>query len=259
MRGVYDDLKPFVVTMTSYPDRIKTIWVTIMSLVNQDVEPQKIVLFLSKDQFPNERNDLPNKLIDIEKKYRFEIRFVEEDIKSFKKFYYCLGDDRDDFMTVDDDVFYPNKLTSWIWDLHERYPEDIIATAGREIEDFYSLPSKWRGDLNKKLEHIPAFRIIGIGGVYYPQGCLYKDASNLELAKSICPWADDLWLTMMSRLKGTYYCKYFTHCNPITIWGSQKTALSSAKNVNAEVTRGITNDEQWKRLLEYYGEELKMI
>ena len=160
-----------------------------------------------------------------------------------------------DFVTVDDDVHYPPNTLETLWAMHKSYPNDVICRSDVEITDICKAPNEWHGSLQKKLIHQDYVRIIGVGGVFYPSKSLYKDSDNMKLASELCPWADDLWLTMMCILNGTKFTKEFTHCNPLTVKGTQTVSLSSASN-KLDFAKEVTNEEQWANLLKYYMNEL---
>lgn len=163
------------VSLTSFPARIEKVYLTIMSLYEQTVKPKRVILWLSKEQFPGMQHDLPQELKLLQKNRGLIIKFVDDDIKSFKKFKYMLDNyPEEDFIVVDDDVFYPPKTIERLTGLHKKYPKDICCLSAIEITDVNSFPSMWHGDLFKKLYHVPYMRIIGIGGVYYPVGRYIK-------------------------------------------------------------------------------------
>ena len=51
---------PVVVSMTSYPARIESAWIAIESILRQSVTPERFVLVLSKEEFPNKK--LPRRI-----------------------------------------------------------------------------------------------------------------------------------------------------------------------------------------------------
>ena len=55
-----------IVSLTSYPARITTVHMTIMTLLNQKVKPDKVILWLAKEQFPKGMASLPKKLIALQ-------------------------------------------------------------------------------------------------------------------------------------------------------------------------------------------------
>ena len=51
--GINEESK-VIISLTSFPKRIDTVYLTIKTLLNQTVKPQKVVLWLAKNQFINE-------------------------------------------------------------------------------------------------------------------------------------------------------------------------------------------------------------
>ena len=41
-----------IVSLTTFPARISTVWITIETIFRQEVMPDRIVLWLAKEQFP---------------------------------------------------------------------------------------------------------------------------------------------------------------------------------------------------------------
>lgn len=65
-----------VVSLTSYPARIDTVWLTIETLLRQSMKPDELILWLADEQFPS-KDLLPKKLISQTKedcKLNFVIR-----------------------------------------------------------------------------------------------------------------------------------------------------------------------------------------
>ena len=52
-----------VISLTSFPKRINYVWLTIRSLLQNSCRPDKVILWLSEDQFPNGKESLPRKLV----------------------------------------------------------------------------------------------------------------------------------------------------------------------------------------------------
>ena len=62
-----------IVSLTSFPERINTVWLTIVTLLSQTLKPKKVLLWLAKSQF--EGIELPDNLKRLEK-YGLEIKSV---------------------------------------------------------------------------------------------------------------------------------------------------------------------------------------
>ena len=74
-----------IVSMTSWPKRIKNVSTVINSLLNQNIKPDLIELNLSIEEFPNKEKDLPEDInILLSKKY-IEINWEEKNTGVFKK------------------------------------------------------------------------------------------------------------------------------------------------------------------------------
>ena len=71
--------------------------------------PHKIILWLSKDQFPTQ-NTIPENLKQIENSI-FHIRLVDGDIRSHKKYYYAIKEYPNNLIfLIDDDLYYPANI-----------------------------------------------------------------------------------------------------------------------------------------------------
>lgn len=193
-----------IISLTSYPARIGTVYLTVMTLLNQTVKPREVILWLAKEQFPNERKDLPSKLTNLEDK-GLKICFCE-DLRSHKKYYYTMKDDPDAYViTVDDDVYYPENLVELLMSTSCKFPDTVVCTWGHEIflenGDVYTA-DKWQ---YSKGGNEPSYTLIptGVGGVLYPPHSLSEEVFNKDAIREQCINADDLWLKAMALLKGT--------------------------------------------------------
>lgn len=250
--------KELIVSLTTFPSRINRIYLTIETIFQQSYLPDRIILWLAKEQFPGGIEMLPNTL---KKQINrgVEIRFCD-DLKSYKKFYYSMKENpKAIVITIDDDVFYPLDTIENLVEMHKKYPNDIIAHSAQEIDDnFFLLPSKWHSyHFNKINDMFAKCRILGLSGVLYPPNSLYKDVFNKRLINKLCPWADDLWLTVMAYLNGTQIRRYEFRSNPLDVNGTQTFNLSRGGNLGLSVTHGLTNDDQWKALTDFYCDSLK--
>ena len=239
-----------IVSLTTYPKRISTIWLTIDSLLRQTVKPDEIILWLANSQFENGLDDLPDSLLQLQRR-GLTIRFCD-DLRSHKKYYFALQEYPDDLVILaDDDMFYPRDTIAKLLDMHKQHPQDICCMTAQVIDPgFTAMPSVWR---NPKLEehdlqHSDQIQAFTGSGTLIPSGALPKEAFDAEKIKFLCLHADDLWITFMAHLAGT---KITTQQKwrpfPVTIYG---TAAGSLYYINAEENQ---NDVQWQNLLDHYG------
>lgn len=193
-----------IISLTSFPARIKNIHVVIKSLLKQSIKPDKIVLYLSEQEFP-EKN-IPDNLKNLMGQI-FEIRFVKENFKSYAKLIYALTDfPNSNIVTVDDDILYPRNLLSTLLKEHKKNPKTICAHRIREIniQDEVIMPynawklSEKRSIFSKPLK--PNFKnfFCGVGGVLYPPRSLHPDVLNFNKFLKLCAHQDDVWFWAMA-------------------------------------------------------------
>lgn len=183
-----------VVSLTTFPKRIGKTWIVVQSLLRQTKPPKKIVLTLSRLQFPSE-NVLPKKLLELCSE-GLEILWTDDDLRSHKKYYYVMQKYSDDIVvTVDDDFIYEKRMLEKLLDFHEKYPKCVITHLGLKkkginYHDWENLFFKSVGPTNDIMP-------LGGSGVLYPPNSLHPDAFNKDLIKQLCPLADDIWLNSM--------------------------------------------------------------
>lgn len=197
-------VKGLFVSFTSFPARIDNVWKVVESLKNQTVMPEKIILWLSKEQFPDEES-LPQSLLS-ERDALFEIRLVDGDIRSHKKYFYTLREYADkSFITCDDDVFYDPNMIRRLVEASRLFPGCVIAN------HTHKLVFESSGEISSYMNFVGDIKPyssdnliqIGIGGVLYPPHCLHEMVIEQDLFMRLAPLADDIWLNVMARLKGT--------------------------------------------------------
>lgn len=195
------DKNDFIVSFTSFPARIASVHYVVMCLMSQTVLPKKIILWLSKEQFISE-SCLPRALRNLVCEY-FEIRFVEGDNRSYKKFCYLKDFSRSqDFVIVDDDIFYPSKFLSQLYSAHCSYPKDVISNRAYKI-DLDRKYKHWSLCTGSAVIRSDALLPTGVGGVYYPGSSLAEVAFRSDVFTTICPNADDIWLAACARFNNT--------------------------------------------------------
>ncbi len=240
-----------IVSITSYPKRIRTIHITVKSILRQTIAPKKIIIWLFKEEFPGGIESLPKKL-KVLFKFNVEVRFVEINLKSHLKYFYAFQDFPDDrIITMDDDIiYYPDTIERLIL-MHNKYPDTICANSTKVIginDEKFEPYIKWRIIKSKKIVSSTNFIALGVGGVLYPPSMLdTKRLFNVDVIKTNCLSADDLWLKACSFIKETKITTggCFTP-NPVTIPNSQKIGLRTT-NVEKNL-----NDEQWKNICHYF-------
>ena len=201
-----DEKSNVVISLTSFPGRIQTVWITVATLLNQTVKPRAVILWLAEDQFPNGEAGLPEKLLQVKEK-GLTIRFCDN-LYPHKKYYYTMLENPDAFViTADDDVFYPEYLVDELVRTAQKNPGAVCCTWAHEIsldDDGCVKPyNEWRQCIMDGTT--PSVRImpVGCGGVLYPPHCLDEAVFDKTAIQRLCLRTDDLWLKCMAVLKGT--------------------------------------------------------
>lgn len=253
--GVNPD-SDIIVSLTSFPGRISTVWITIQTLLHQSVKPQRIILWLAEDQFPNRKSDLPQSLLRLEE-FGLEIRFCDN-LYPHKKYYYSMKEYPENrIITVDDDIFYPENLIEELEKLSCEFPGCICCTWAHEIttlEGRVRPYKQWKHCVmnggNPSLKIIP----IGCGGVLYPSHSLARDVYNKEDINALCLRTDDLWLKSMAAKAGTKSVRWRKH-TPI-FFSNISSQDSGLYHQNLSKNR---NDECLSKILEKYPDVEKKI
>ena len=200
-RSMVEPYKDLVVSFTSFPARIDNVWQVVECMLRQTIKPDKIVLWLSKEQFPDV-NSLPETLRERIEDV-FEVRFVDGDIRSHKKYYYAAKEFRDKMVfLIDDDIYYPTDIIEKSLKVFQDNKKTVVCNYGRKITFDQSgkhLPySAWRDDINHT-DGTDLFLGTG-GGTLLRFSDLYPDITDINLALSLTPTADDIWINTMIRL-----------------------------------------------------------
>lgn len=248
-RGI-DENSIFIISLTSFPSRINTVWITISTLFDQKIKAKRVLLYLAKDQFPNGEKELPGNLLKL-KKRGLEIIFCNN-LMPHKKYYYAIKDNPESIViTVDDDMLYPENLTEELLEKHKEYPDSVVCEYAhiinfnrekKEFEPYQSWKSCYEGNTKPDIRILP----VGCGGVLYPPHCLDERIFDEEKINKLCPMTDDLWLKAMEILKGTkaIVCKKGSQIY-FDMVGTRKYSLqheNCGKNKNDESLKNIVNE-----------------
>lgn len=212
---------------------------TIETLLRQSLKPEKIIVYLSMQQFKKGEDDLPQKLRKLQLR-GVEFKFVDGDLRSHKKYYYVMQEFPDKtIITVDDDCLYPEDLVHVLWETHLEYPEAVVGNRAKKI--YPNIP---------RYEHWPQindravskdFLFVGCAGILYPPHCLHKDAFDEALIRKLSFSADDIWLSCMARLHGTQMVStgYDYHHLRLLIYGDTPLLATNAIGGNQNVVEQL--------------------
>lgn len=244
-------LENLIVSFTSFPPRIDKVWMVVECLKRQTVLPNKILLWLSKEQFPTNESipqSLWNRVDDL-----FEIRMVDGDLKSHKKYYYSVQQYPDKLiLLIDDDIFYPATMIEEMMKAHSLYPDAIICRYGyqmtysedyvlKKYKEWKVIPSSYKGR---------DFFFGSGGGTLIQPRKMYKDIAKKELFLKLTPTADDVWLNSMAHINKVEIIKLpMGLVCPILQKSNNKTLSSGNRD-------GGQNDIQISNVVLYYQKNI---
>jgi hypothetical protein len=240
----------FIVTLTTHGKRVKEKCpYAVMSILNQSVPPDRIVLYLAHG------TKIPERLKKL-KRHGLEIRFCD-DIKSYTKLIPALADFPDDILvTADDDICYDKEWLKLLKESYEKHPEKIHCHRAHEIcldENREIIPyNEWRQSV-RTIENARRIFPTGVGGILYPPHSFTNEIMDIEKIKRLAPSGDDIWFWAMARHNKKEY-KLVRDCirtlNDIGINDDGLWRINVAKK---------KNDEQIKNVLKEYPDVYESI
>lgn len=227
--------KPRIIAaLTSYPPRIGTVDKAIRSLLAQRTLPDKIVLYLFQGDFPSKEKELPPQLKDLLANDVI-VRWVDQDLKPHKKWYWAFKDHPDDLVVLfDDDLVYRNDLIKELILCHNHFPDCVCAARTHFVvvdEDGLLLPyDKWEFEAPSRYTELifkpsdQLFMTTG-AGTLFPPSPLSEKAFNIDMIRDLCLNADDVWLNEMLRLDGVKVVAATGRQELVYVPGTQEVAL----------------------------------
>lgn len=250
-KGVYDEKgrkEKVIVSLTSFPERIEQCYYAIKSLMIQNYKADQIVLWLAEEQFPT--HVLPQNYEELIKR-GLTVRYCKEDLRSHKKYFYVLQEQKEDevVITFDDDIIYEFDAISKLIHLHNKYPRCVVCNRGHHIISSNNkiLPYKEWKVCSKEGVYEPSIKIMPSTGMgcLYPFAIMPNSTFNMELIKENAFTADDIWM-FFNRLKADIPVvktkeKIAILC---TVYGSQTKALTYLNDLGDENERTIERMQQ---------------
>jgi hypothetical protein len=239
-----------IVSLTSWPPAIGFVPAAVRSILSGTVLPDRIILYLTAEQFPD--RVLPQEIEELkEASPRFEVRFWNENIRSYTKLVPALHDFPDDIIiTIDDDMAYHRRMVESLLRWHRKLPDTIIAHNVRRmlVDREGRLKGYFEWKRYKPIRYLryfprPGFQhlLFGLGGVLYPPHSLDEDMLDPKLFMSIAPTVDDVWFWAASVSKGTkVYPVIFGYRNPRALGKPREIALGTGNTRSGvDVNRNV--------------------
>jgi len=182
-----------VVSLTTFGERVGTVYLTIESIGRGSLLPSRLILWLQDEDTFNKR---PESLKRLENR-GLEVRLTESYGSHSKYFPYLLSTDsfREPLVTADDDVLYSPWWLSGLAKAHEENPE-LVNCYRAHVMQFEN--GKIKPYLNWKTcqSTEPNSRCFatGVSGCIYPAEFLSRLKHAGRRFLDLCPKADDVWL-----------------------------------------------------------------
>lgn len=241
--------KKIVISLTSFPARINTCYYTIKSLMIQTMRPDRIVVWLAEEQFPEHKLPYCFEMLTAK---GLEIRYCQ-DLRSHKKYFYMLQEQKADelVITFDDDIIYNPLSVERAYKKHLQYPTAIVANETKIIgfkTNGDILPySRWKkapyGNNKPNIQN----SVMSGSGCLYPYGIWPKEMFDVKLHRRLAPTADDLWITFCA----IHYSIPIV-CVDIPAHTYTNVNMSQNENLSKVNCLGTGNDDTILSMLDYY-------
>ena len=117
-----------IISLTSWSKRISNVPKVIDSILQNTTLPDKIVINLSLQEFPNKEKDIPHEVIKYIKQHEIEIIWLEKNDKAYKKFIPTMMKyPNDAIICIDDDFIYPKDFISTFVKKHKEFPKNPLS------------------------------------------------------------------------------------------------------------------------------------
>lgn len=250
-----------IVSLTSFPERIKDIIFTLYSLLNQSMKPDEVILWLAEEEFPNKENDIDENVLKL-KKNGLSIKWCKN-LGSYKKLVPALKEYPNDLIiTADDDIYYPENFIELLYNSYLENSEYIHCHRAYKInlnKENQILPyCDWEKEIKNVDPSFLNFPTSG-GGILFPSGLLHEDVINEELFLKLAPTEDDIWFWAMSLLKGTKLNVVKNNINNLISVNSERgTKIEGVKTLYSQNKNG-GSDRQLGNVLGYYPQILSKL
>ena len=247
-----------IISLTTYADRIESVKYALYSLFNQSLKADKVILWLSEEDFPNKELDLPKSLLSLQKN-GLTIKWCDN-LLAYKKLIPALQEYPNDIIvTADDDLYYPKDWLEKMYENHLENPNSVIVHRARYIE--FTDNNEIKPYLAMKIvenNRKPAYRNLFTGGAgaLYPPKSLHEDISKQDIYNTLCPTGDDLWFWAMTVLNET---KIKVVPDGFTLLQYVLPEESVLFNNSLWTVNQYKNDEQIKNIVKYYPKIIELL
>lgn len=201
-QGVNSGIKrtvPVIVSLHAKPSDYKNLPITLYSLLNQTMKPDKIILWINEDE---NLQTLPYEITQFIKN-GLEIKFIKNK-NEYTATYYAIKEFSNSINVIAQNGLHYSK--NWLKKLYSsyiQYSDEIQVHLANEVilKDENLLPSKfWKKSIEGKSSY--SYVINLQGGVLFPPNCFGKDFLRKDIFLKYAPANPELWLWVMSLVYG---------------------------------------------------------
>lgn len=245
-----------IVSLTSIPKRFNTLYLTLESIFNQSLKPDKVILYLGENvkdiELPKEIKKLIKRGLQIE--YRDDTK-----LRPHTKYFYALQEYKNDIViTFDDDIVYNENLIKELYESYLKHPKCISAVRPHKVtfDDKKKIKkyAEWLFDYTGDDALEPSYLLCqtGVGGVLYPPHIFPKEIFNKKVISENFINNDDLYLYFNQIIHGIKVVRSSKKAYRLgTIEGTQEAGL-----LNQNLYGGA-NDKFIKEIMKYYNIKYK--
>lgn len=239
-----------IVTLTTFGRRLYDVYLTIESIMQGSLCPNRIILWIAEDM----RGKVLPVTLQKQMARGLEIEYTT-DIRSYKKLVPTLVKYPDAVcVTIDDDIIYNFDLLENLIKAYNEDPCCIHACRVHHIKvDNNGYPVHYNDwDWGAGSEEATKYNFAtGAGGILYPPHSLSPDVTDSEAFTRLSPMADDVWFYAMALLNGYRVKKCFTRNSSGEDYIQNDSV--QAVSLNSTNVAQSKNDGQIKAVFQAYG------
>lgn len=203
-----------IVSLASYPPKYDALPYALITLANQNVKPDEIILNLYEHE--NSEKD-KQRIRDILKENNLEevitVNWIEERIKSYAKLIPTLKSHPEDIIiTADDDWEYHPDFVGDLLKKHRQFPNCIICNVASRLYDDYRKRTNNIDNVfpkNVPISH-GVYCYTGFG-MLCPPHCFNDKVFDQDLFMKEFPTTDDIWFSFCAKINETDVVRLFDY------------------------------------------------
>ena len=237
---------PIIVSISHNNENFNNLELSLYSLLNQTVCPDKIILWLDSTY---ELSDLPYEITRYTKN-GLEIRF-SENLNTYTKLINPIKENKNSIIvTAETNIYYPK---NWLEKLYHSYiskPQDIhvnrvhrLALADNNILPF-KMWKKYFKEERSGYDYFPD----NAGGILFPPKCFVSEVFRNDLYNKFVPNSYNIWIWCMSVISGKKIRLVKSHIKKLTVLDYSEQFKKELKNNNI--------DDKISALMKYYSQNI---